>query len=307
MFGAVLAAGRRLPPPDAGRRRLGRPARPRPEAVAEDVLDEQDLAWRGPRALRRRRRRARRRRLAATAELRSSRPPRRACDVKITRIEATPLAIPLAQEFHWAGGTQVGANLVLFTVHTDEGVIGYGESICEDPRAVVAYGELMARQFVGRLAGRRRGDPALGLDARAAGRCSPQFTHLVVAGHRGRLLGRARPGARRPDAHVLRRARSATSSTTSASSRATSRSSSRAHAARARGRGHRACIYLKVGRGARDDDACVAAVREAIGPGPAAAHRPERGVGSRDRGRADPPARAVRPRLGRAARRPRAT
>ena len=27
-------------------------------------------------------------------------------------------------------------------------------------------------------------------------------------------------------------------------------------------------IYLKVGRGARDDDACVAAVREAIGPEP---------------------------------------
>ena len=32
--------------------------------------------------------------------------------MKITRIESTPLAIPLAQEFHWAGGAQVGANLV---------------------------------------------------------------------------------------------------------------------------------------------------------------------------------------------------
>src|SRR6202012_2865236 len=69
------------------------------------------------------------------------------------RIEATPLAIPLAQEFHWAGGAQVGANLVLFTVHTDEGVSGYGESICEDPRAVVAHGELMARQLIGRHPG----------------------------------------------------------------------------------------------------------------------------------------------------------
>ena len=43
--------------------------------------------------------------------------------MKITRIEATPLAIPLAEEFHWAGGAQVGANLVLFTVHTDEGIV----------------------------------------------------------------------------------------------------------------------------------------------------------------------------------------
>ena len=53
--------------------------------------------------------------------------------MKISRIDATPLAIPLAQEFHWAGGTQRGANLVLFAVHTDDGVVGYGESVCESP------------------------------------------------------------------------------------------------------------------------------------------------------------------------------
>ena len=53
--------------------------------------------------------------------------------MRITRIEATPLAIPLAQEFHWAGGAQRGANLVLFAVHTDDGVVGYGESVCEAP------------------------------------------------------------------------------------------------------------------------------------------------------------------------------
>ena len=40
-----------------------------------------------------------------------------------------------------------------------------------------------------------------------------------------------------------------------------------AHARQLAGEGHRV-IYLKVGRGARDDDACVAAVREAIGPEP---------------------------------------
>ena len=102
--------------------------------------------------------------------------------MKIARVEATPLAIPLAQEFHWAGGAQVGANLVLFAVHTDDGVVGYGESICEDPRAVVAHGELMARQLVGRVARRHGGDPALDLDARAAGRCSRSSRRLVFAG-----------------------------------------------------------------------------------------------------------------------------
>ena len=92
--------------------------------------------------------------------------------VKITRIEATPLAIPLAQEFHWAGGAQVGANLVLFTVHTDEGVTGYGESICEDQRAVVAYGELMARQLVGRSPGEMSRRSCARSGPRGAGRCS---------------------------------------------------------------------------------------------------------------------------------------
>ena len=72
--------------------------------------------------------------------------------------------------------------------------------------------------------------------------------------------------------------RSRTSSTTSASSRATTRISSPRHARELAGEGF-GVIYLKVGRGASDDDACVAAVREAIGPGAAAADRPERGLG----------------------------
>jgi L-alanine-DL-glutamate epimerase-like enolase superfamily enzyme len=73
--------------------------------------------------------------------------------VRIASIEATPLAIPLTQEFHWAGGAQHGANLVLFAVHTEDGVVGYGESVCEAPLAVVEIGRLMARQLVGRSVG----------------------------------------------------------------------------------------------------------------------------------------------------------
>ena len=101
--------------------------------------------------------------------------------MRITRIEATPLAIPLVEEFHWAGGAQVGANLVLFTVHTDEGVTGYGESICEDQRAVAAYGELIARQFVGRSPGDVE---AILRSVWTEGRWKmfPQFTNLLVAG-----------------------------------------------------------------------------------------------------------------------------
>ena len=187
----------------------GDPLEREPEAVARDVLDEKVSRGAAPASTTASSSTARRVDVAATrgAARLGARAPRRACGMKITRIEATPLAIPLAQEFHWAGGAQVGANLVLFTVHTDEGVVGYGESICEDPRAVAALRRADGAPVRRPLARRCRGDPALDLDARAAGRCSPQFTQLVVAGHRGRLLGRARPGARRPDANVLRRAR----------------------------------------------------------------------------------------------------
>ena len=47
--------------------------------------------------------------------------------MRITRVDAIPVAVPLVEEFHWAGGTQVGANLVLFAVRTDDGVTGWGE------------------------------------------------------------------------------------------------------------------------------------------------------------------------------------
>ena len=36
--------------------------------------------------------------------------------MKVASVEATPLAIPLEQKFHWSGGSQLGANLVLFSV-----------------------------------------------------------------------------------------------------------------------------------------------------------------------------------------------
>ena len=208
-------------------------------------------------------------------------------------------AIPLAQEFHWAGGAQIGANLVLFAVHTDDGVIGYGESICEDPRAVVAHGELMARQVVGRSPGDMEAI-LRSIWTRGALEDVPAVHAARLRRHRSRLLGRARPRARRADADVLRRRACRTRSTTSASCRATTRTRSRRMPVSSPARAT-SVIYLKVGRGAERDEACVAAVREAIGPGAAAADRPERGVGRRDRRRPDPPARAVRPRLGRAA------
>jgi L-alanine-DL-glutamate epimerase-like enolase superfamily enzyme len=184
--------------------------------------------------------------------------------VKITRVEATPLAIPLAQEFHWAGGAQVGANLVLFSVHTDEGITGYGESISEDPRAVVAHGELMARQLIGRSPGDME---AILRSIWSEGRWKmfPQFTHLVFAGIEvacwdalGRALGVPTRtffgGAVQDELDYFAFLQGDDPETLAA------------HARESAAEGYEV-IYLKVGRGAERDDACVAAVRQAIGPG----------------------------------------
>ena len=65
-----------------------------------------------------------------------------------------------------------------------------------------------------------------------------------------RLLGRARPDARRPDATLPRRRACATRSTSSASSRATPPSSSAAHARELASLGHEV-LYVKLGRTAR--------------------------------------------------------
>jgi branched-chain amino acid aminotransferase len=216
--------------------------------------------------------------------------------VRITRVEARPLAIPLAQEFHWAGGAQRGANIVLFSVHTDEGVTGHGESIAEEPAAVAAYGQLMARQLVGRSPGDME---AILRSIWSQGRWKmwPQFTQTVFAGIEvacwdalGRALGVPTRtffgGAVQEELDYFGFLQGDDPETLAV------------HARQLAGEGYRV-IYLKVGRDdgdvdvhrhhrsfgfsgqeldqkrdvdvhqrRRDDDECVAAVREAIGPEP---------------------------------------
>ena len=48
--------------------------------------------------------------------------------LKITRIEATPLFIPLREPYYWAGRVDEGVTVALVAVHTDDGMVGYGES-----------------------------------------------------------------------------------------------------------------------------------------------------------------------------------
>jgi L-alanine-DL-glutamate epimerase-like enolase superfamily enzyme len=180
--------------------------------------------------------------------------------VRITRIEAVPVAVPLAEEFHWQGGAQLGANLVLFAVHTEDGVVGWGESVCEVPLATAEFGKAIARQVVG-----RRVDEIEAILAeiwtRGRWKTTPQFTQFVVSGIEsacwdalGRTLGRPTHalfgGAVHPELDFFGVPQGDDAASL---------------AAGARRLADHEVIYLKIGR-PRDDDAVVAAVREAIGP-----------------------------------------
>lgn len=49
--------------------------------------------------------------------------------MKITEIRTTALLVAYRKAYHWSQGVTEGAAVILVEVHTDEGVVGYGESI----------------------------------------------------------------------------------------------------------------------------------------------------------------------------------
>ena len=71
--------------------------------------------------------------------------------MKISEVVTTPLWIPYEQPFHWSEGVTHGAEVILVEVHTDEGVIGYGESIATPSvEAIRAHVSLAADFCIGR-------------------------------------------------------------------------------------------------------------------------------------------------------------
>jgi L-alanine-DL-glutamate epimerase-like enolase superfamily enzyme len=185
--------------------------------------------------------------------------------MNVTAVRTTPLAIPLERPFHWRSGVQRGANLVLFAVETDEGVTGFGESICEDPAAVEAYGRLIARAFVGRSPGDV--EAILGeLWRDGRWRFHPRFSLQVVSGLEvacwdalGKGLGVPAStflgGRVRDEVDVMGFPQGDSAEELARESAAVAAT------------GHRV-IYVKIGRPGRADEEVVGAVRDAIGPDP---------------------------------------
>jgi muconate cycloisomerase len=186
--------------------------------------------------------------------------------MKIASVSSTPLAIPLEQPFHWSSGRQRGANLVLWAVETDDGVVGHGESICEEPVAIEAYGRLIADWFVGRSPADL--EAILGaLWREGRWRFTPHFTNQILSGLEGACWdawGKAHDapvssflgGTVREEIDLMAFPQGETPQEVAA------------HAGELVEAGDARVVYCKVGRPDAEDEEIVAAVRDEIGPEP---------------------------------------
>lgn len=182
---------------------------------------------------------------------------------RIARVTSTALAIPLERPFHWSSGAQLGANLVLWTVELEDGALGHGDSITEDPAATEAYGRLIAETFVGRAPGDVEAALA-GLWREGRWRFTPHWTNSILGGIEaacwdalGKSLGVPAStffgGRVRDEVDFMGFAQGETAAELAA------------HAGELAAQGYRV-VYIKVGRAPEADDDAVAQVREAIGP-----------------------------------------
>ena len=185
--------------------------------------------------------------------------------MRITAVRSTPLAIPLERPFHWASGRQRGANLVLWTVETDQGVDGHGESICEEPAAIEAYGRIIADWFVGRSPGDV--DSILSaLWREGRWRFTPHFTNQILGGIEGACWDAWGKAHEAPVASFLGE-RVHDEIDLMAFPQGETAEEVAVHAAELVGGGAQV-VYCKVGRPDAGDEEIVAAVREAVGTEP---------------------------------------
>ena len=106
--------------------------------------------------------------------------------MKITAVESKPLRIPYKSAFHWSTGTMEAAEVVLVSVHTDQGITGYGESMSSaGATTITSLLHEAAKVCIGRdplSINRLNADAYADLFA-ARGTCSaPRFGALTLAG-----------------------------------------------------------------------------------------------------------------------------
>lgn len=188
--------------------------------------------------------------------------------MKIADIRTTPLRVPYKIPYHWAQGVVDHAEVILVEVESDDGTVGYGESIgTPSATAIEAHLRAAAALCLGRspFAGTRLMAETYHALFKAFGTCSaPRYAGQVLAGLemalwdlRGKLLGRPvhelLGGALHDEIQYFGFPQG---------------DSAEALAAGAKDLAEAGCevIYVKVGRGDALDLAIVEQVRAAIGP-----------------------------------------
>jgi L-alanine-DL-glutamate epimerase-like enolase superfamily enzyme len=185
--------------------------------------------------------------------------------VKIRAVRSTPLAVPLAQAYHWRSGADTTANLVLVTVDLSEGASGYGEVVCNDPilaaRAADALAELMIGETVTDV------ERLLQTVAtRGRWRVTRRHTNQLLSGLEAACWDAAGKTLQVPASTFLG-GRLRTQVDFFGFVQGDAPSDVGAHAHELVAHGH-SVLYLKVGLGRERDLARVEAVRTAIGDGP---------------------------------------
>jgi L-alanine-DL-glutamate epimerase-like enolase superfamily enzyme len=188
--------------------------------------------------------------------------------MKITQIKTTPLLVPYSQPYYWAQGVIEGASVVLIEVHTDDEIIGYGESIgTPSAKAIEHYLTHVARVCVGRdpFSNVRLMSDAYHALFQAGGTCSsPRFSGQVLAGVEMALWDVMGKAAGRP-AHDLLGGAVRDEICYFGFAQGRCAADVAADAASLAEDGFNV-IYFKVGRGDALDLETAAAVRAAIGP-----------------------------------------
>lgn len=106
--------------------------------------------------------------------------------MKISKIVTTPLLVPYEKPYYWAQGIIYGAGVILVEVHTDDGQIGYGESVATpSAEAIQSYLKIAGDICIGRspFENTRLMAEAYHTLFQALGTCSsPRFSGQVFAG-----------------------------------------------------------------------------------------------------------------------------
>lgn len=189
--------------------------------------------------------------------------------MKITDIRTAPLLVPYAEPFHFAQGVIHGATVILVEVHTDDGLVGYGESIgTASAEGIQSYIRLAGASCIGHSPFENAGLMSSAYHAlfQLLGTCSsPRFAGQILAGLEmalwdvaGKATGRAAHellgGAVRSEIEYFGFPQGDTAAEI---------------AAQAGEMAQAGCevIYVKVGRGDALDLEIAKQVRAAIGPG----------------------------------------